>query len=61
MNGAQMVNTVTEMIFTTPEDSILITLCSGRLLELFGDGYVQERQQADSPDQLSTAIVEFPI
>lgn len=41
--GAQMLQAIEEVIFTSPEDSMMITLCDGKMMELFGDGFLQSR------------------
>ena len=46
--GAQMVRAVEELIFTSADDSIIITLCDGRVIEFHGDGYLQEQVMAGS-------------
>lgn len=40
--GAQMVQPVSELIFTSAEESVVITLSDGRVIEIHGDGFMQE-------------------
>lgn len=43
--GAQMMHGVNEILFTDADETVLITLADGRVLEFFGDGVVQYRVQ----------------
>lgn len=48
--GAQLLTTVTEIAFTDPEESVIVTLSTGRTLELFGDGMIQEITVAEDSE-----------
>jgi hypothetical protein len=41
--SAQLVDTIEELVFTDAEDSVLLILCDGRVVEFFGDGTIQKR------------------
>lgn len=41
--GAQTVQSIEEVAFTSPEDSMIISLADGRVMEVFGDGMIQIR------------------
>ena len=41
--GVQLMESVRRVAFTSPEDSLVILLCDGRLIEVHGDGFVQEQ------------------
>lgn len=53
--GAHMVKTVDEVIFTGCDESMLVTLSSGRTIELFGDGFVQEMVRCGGDDHSGSA------
>lgn len=46
--GAQTVQSIEEVAFTSLEDSMLISLADGRVLEVFGDGMIQVRLAAEN-------------
>jgi hypothetical protein len=41
--SAQLVDAIEELVFTDAEDSVLLILCDGRVVEFFGDGTIQKR------------------
>lgn len=57
--GAQLVEPVRELVFTGPEDAILITLYDGRIMELFGDGLIQLRDTVTAGNE--PQIMEFQV
>lgn len=46
--GAQTVQSIEEVAFTSPDDSLLISLANGKVIEVFGDGLIQVRVSVDT-------------
>lgn len=42
--AAQLLDTISELILTDPDESLLVTLSDGRTIELMGDGEVHVRE-----------------
>lgn len=55
--GAQLVSEVKEIVFTSDDDSVLITLCDGRTIELHGDGLIEVARSGDQGLEAVDALV----